>query len=31
MASKFEAEVGRMMMQFNTPGVAVEMRAGGKG
>jgi CubicO group peptidase (beta-lactamase class C family) len=30
MASKFEAEVGRMMMQFNTPGVAVEMRAGGK-
>lgn len=30
MASKFESEVGRLMMQFNTPGVAVEMLADGK-
>jgi CubicO group peptidase (beta-lactamase class C family) len=30
MASEFEAEVGRLMMQFNTPGVAVELSSRGK-
>jgi CubicO group peptidase (beta-lactamase class C family) len=30
MASEFEIEVARLMMQFNTPGVAVEMLARGK-
>lgn len=30
MASEFESEVGRLMMGFHTPGVAVEMLAQGK-
>jgi CubicO group peptidase (beta-lactamase class C family) len=30
MASEFETEVGRQMMRFNAPGVAVDLLAGGK-